>query len=141
MSWVVVVQLTPADAAYSASIEQLRAAARAAAEELSKLVPHASEVVSLAGDAGALLSGPPPSPRPPAGGERASARLHLFSAVGYIAVLLLLGGVGFGELYVGRPTFGAWGDYFALLAWGFGAEATRASVAQAAKGLWLPGIS
>jgi hypothetical protein len=39
-------------------------------------------------------------------------------------------GSGFNQLYVENPTFGAnpWKDYFALLAWGFGAEASRESI-------------
>jgi len=56
--------------------------------------------------------------------------------------VLLLAGAGFGELYVTRATFGsnAWGDYFSLLAWGFGAEATRAAITDLVRGWGLPGI-
>lgn len=34
----------------------------------------------------------------------------------------------------------AWGDYFALLVWGFGAEATRAAVTGMVRNWGLPGI-
>jgi len=91
------------------------------------------------------LLGAAPSARPlpedvrPSG---ARARLRLFTWVSYGVAVLLLAGAGFGELYVANSTFGAsvWGDYFALLAWGFGAEATRASITQMIQGWGLPGV-
>ena len=54
-------------------------------------------------------------------------RLAVFAWGSVILALLLLALVGFNELYANNPTFGAvWlTDYLALLAWGFGAEATR----------------
>ncbi|UBF28533.1 hypothetical protein K9N68_12025 [Kovacikia minuta CCNUW1] len=60
-------------------------------------------------------------------------RLQIFSFVGYLTTIAFLAGTGFNELYLQRPTFGADGlrDYFALLAWGFGAEATRSAVTNA----------
>jgi hypothetical protein len=63
-------------------------------------------------------------------------RLRAFSWVSYGLVILLLAGAGFAELYVGKATFGAnpWGDYLALLAWGFGAEVSRTAVANMLKG-------
>jgi hypothetical protein len=62
--------------------------------------------------------------------ERAHTRLRWFTRISYALVVALLAGIGFSELYVAKPTFGAnaWGDYFALLAWGFGAEFTTASI-------------
>ena len=58
------------------------------------------------------------------------------------AALPFLAGAGFAELYIANPTFGAnaWGNYFALLAWGLGAEATRAAVAQMVRSWALPGV-
>ena len=63
-------------------------------------------------------------------------RLAVFAWGSVILALLLLALVGFNELYANNPTFGAvWlTDYLALLAWGFGAEATRASVTNLVQG-------
>jgi hypothetical protein len=65
-----------------------------------------------------------------------SMRLAIFAWGSVILALLLLALVGFNELYANNPTFGAvWlTDYLALLAWGFGAEATRASVTNLVQG-------
>lgn len=72
----------------------------------------------------------------------AARRLRCFTWASYGIVVALLAGAGFGELYVANGTFGAnaWGDYFALLAWGFGAEATRAAVTEVVRGWGLPGL-
>lgn len=88
----------------------------------------------------------PPGIRPAApdtAARGAEARLQLFMWVSYGVVLVLLAGAGFNELYVASATFGAngWSDYFALLAWGFGAEATRAAVAELVQGWQLPGVA
>lgn len=74
--------------------------------------------------------------------QRARLRLQIFSAGSYAIAVILLAGVGFLELYVNNPTFGAtpWTDYFSLLAWGFGAEATRDSVTKVLQG-WVPGMA
>jgi len=66
---------------------------------------------------------------------QAGKRLRWFTGLSYVVAVLLLAGAGFGELYLAQATFGAspWGDYFALLAWGFGAEATRASITDLVK--------
>ncbi len=75
-------------------------------------------------------------------GEGAGARLKWFWRVSYATAVIILAGVGFGELYVLKPTFGAnwWTDYFALLAWGFGAEATRAAVIDWMRGQGVVGL-
>jgi len=91
------------------------------------------------------LLGAAPSARPlPEDGRPSGARvrLRLFTWASYGIAVLLLAGAGFGELYIANATFGAsvWGDYFALLAWGFGAEATRASITQMVQGWGLPGV-
>ena len=90
-----------------------------------------------------LLAGSPAgAPAAEAQAADARVRLRLFTWGSYIVAVALLAGAGFGELYVVRPAFGAapWGDYFALLAWGFGAEATRAAVADMVRGWGLPGV-
>jgi hypothetical protein len=71
----------------------------------------------------------------------ARTRLRVFIWGSYAIAVALLAGAGFGELYVANSTFGAnaWGDYFALLAWGFGSEATRAAVTEMIKGWGLMG--
>jgi hypothetical protein len=68
-------------------------------------------------------------------------RLKLFSWVSGAIATLLLAGTGFNQLYISNPTFGAnpWTDYFTLLAWGFGAEATRESITKVVRDLDLAG--
>lgn len=70
----------------------------------------------------------------------AKSRLRWFEVATYAAALILLGGTGFNEVYVKKLTFGAelWSDYFALLIWGFGAEATRDSVTSTLRGWGTP---
>lgn len=60
-------------------------------------------------------------------------RLQIFSIAGYLATIAFFAGTGFNQLYLESPTFGANGikDYFALIAWGFGAEATRNAITNA----------
>jgi hypothetical protein len=72
----------------------------------------------------------------------AGRRLRWFTGVSYAIALLFLIGAGFNQLYVDNLTFGAnpWKDYFALLAWGFGAEATRDSITKMVQGWGLQGI-
>ncbi len=74
--------------------------------------------------------------------EDAGKRLKWFKWATYALALLFLAGTGFGELYITKPTFGAnrWTDYFALLAWGFGAEATRAAVTGLMKSWGVAGM-
>ncbi len=91
------------------------------------------------------LLAPAPSARPLTTEEEvtgARARLRLFTWATYAIAVAFLAGAGFSELYIPNAAFGAnaWGDYFALLAWGFGAEATRAAIVQLARGWGLPGI-
>lgn len=64
-------------------------------------------------------------------------RLAIFTALGYVIMVVALAGAGFSELYIAKASFGAnaWGDYFALLGWGFAAEATRVSVTEMLRGL------
>lgn len=67
-------------------------------------------------------------------GESPGARWRLwaFQGMSYVVTFAVLLGAGYSQLYAARPTFGAGGvaDYAALLAWGFGAEATRESLAK-----------
>ncbi len=60
-------------------------------------------------------------------------RLQMFSIAGYLATIAFFAGTGFNQLYLESPTFGSNGikDYFALIAWGFGAEATRNAITNA----------
>lgn len=64
--------------------------------------------------------------------QSAKSRLQAFSWLYYAISLFLLAGAGFNQLYVSKPTFGAnpFPDYFALIAWGFGSEVTRESIAK-----------
>ena len=100
---------------------------------------------ALSGATFSLLS-PPPSARaltPEQEADRAQWRLRLFTVASIVIALVLLAGAGFIELYVNKPAFGAsvWGDYFTLLAWGFGTEATRSAVTDLVRSWNLPGMS
>jgi len=68
--------------------------------------------------------------------SNAQRRLKAFTWLTYALAVGFLAFAGFGELYLGDPIFGAnfWGDYSALMAWGFGAEASRASITDMVKG-------
>lgn len=60
----------------------------------------------------------------------AGRRLRWFTWLTYAIAVILLALAGFVELYATSPDFGTNGiaDYFGLLAWGFGAEATRSAI-------------
>lgn len=142
-------ELTPGDTeAYEALESDLDAA-------LDKLAQEATQPRGVIKAASALegrglginlreLLGPPPSAREITKESTTGAvrRLRRFTWASYAIAIALLAGAGFGELYVGNATFGAeaWGDYFALLAWGFGAEASRAAITEMVRGWNLPGI-
>jgi hypothetical protein len=74
--------------------------------------------------------------------QKANRRLRVFVWTSYAIAVTFLAGAGFIELYGDKPTFGAnpWRDYFTLLAWGFGAEATRDAVTRTVQNWQLPGI-
>jgi hypothetical protein len=74
--------------------------------------------------------------------QQAGVRLRLFLWTSYAIAVVFLAGAGFVELYADKPKFGAapWRDYFALLAWGFGAEAARDAVTKTVKNWQLPGM-
>ena len=124
----------------------------AALEQVKLLVPSSVGDEVLLRDAGATafgtpkglpqmeswLSAPPTIyvqslPEKVAG---ARSRLRWFTWLTYAFAVIFLALAGFVELYGGRLDFGANGitDYFTLLVWGFGAEATRASVAEMVQG-------
>lgn len=69
-------------------------------------------------------------------------RLLVFNALSYVIAIFLLANAGYAQLYVGNNTFGNKGiiDYFSLLAWGFGAEATRETIARVLQEWKLPGF-
>jgi len=71
---------------------------------------------------------------------QAARNLKWFNWVSRAIAITLLAWLGMNELYGSNPTFGAdlLKDYFALLAWGFGAELTRESVVRATQDLGLP---
>ncbi len=83
------------------------------------------------------LMSPPPAARPfeIEAAEKAANYLTWFKIATYALTVIFLAGAGFIELYMTKPAFGAnrWSDYLALLVWGFGAEATRASIAELMK--------
>jgi hypothetical protein len=65
----------------------------------------------------------------------AGTRLRIFTAITYAVAVILLALAGYVELYVARNDFGSntVADYFGLLAWGFGAEATRSAITDMVK--------
>lgn len=74
--------------------------------------------------------------------SKAGVRLKLFTGTSYAIAVIFLAGAGFSQLYIDNPTFGAnpWKDYFALMAWGFGAEATRDAITKVVQSWNLPGL-
>lgn len=68
--------------------------------------------------------------------SKAETRLQWFFYGTYAIAVLLLAWAGFEKLYVARPDFGLSpsSDYFSLLLWGFGVEATRASIIELIQG-------
>jgi uncharacterized protein YigA (DUF484 family) len=72
----------------------------------------------------------------------ARARWRLF-AVNWLSrsiAIVMLSWAGLNQLYATKPTFGVdpFTDYFALLAWGVGAETTRSSVVKVIQDLGVP---
>lgn len=137
-------ELDPADGnAYAAlknqvsdGVAQIHAAAQAATDEiqqgdnakgllgnsLSRLNFLTAPTLVDTGDEGQIIT--------------ANRNLRIFALVSYAVAIGLLAGAGFTQLYIARPDFGAnaWGDYFALLAWGFGVEASRSTVVELIRG-------
>ena len=76
------------------------------------------------------------------GFRQANLNLKIFAWTSYIVALILLIGAGFNEMYLKNETFGErpFEDYFSLLAWGFGAEASREAIANAVAGWGLSGL-
>lgn len=74
--------------------------------------------------------------------QEAGLRLQVFTLSSYAIAIIFLAGAGFSQLYVDNPTFGAnpWKDYFGLMAWGFGAEATRDAITKVIQSWELPGL-
>jgi hypothetical protein len=133
-------QIQPAELAQDGT---LVAEMEGAIAEMSQLVAQKSGTLVMAKG---ILSIPHLAPAPsarPLSWERevsgAGIRLRWFTGVSYAIALLFLTGAGFNQLYVENPTFGAnpWQDYFALLSWGFGAEATRDSITKMIQGWGL----
>ncbi len=70
-------------------------------------------------------------------------RLWLLPIVTFALAVVLVGGFGFEETYIKNPTFGAnpWSDYLAVFVWGFGAQASAASVASLLSKWRVPGFT
>ena len=111
--------------------------------------PTSSATRGLAGRSpGEILNQVQPLPPGPAissvfhskGVAQADRNLRWFNRVSRVVAIALLAWLGMTELYGSNATFGAnpMRDYFALMAWGFGAELTRESVLRATQDLGLP---
>ena len=74
--------------------------------------------------------------------RKANLNLKIFAWLSYAIALILLVGAGFNEMYLKQETFGEkpFADYFSLLAWGFGAEASRDAISKAIEGWGLAGL-
>ena len=135
--------LQPADAAESS---RLQTEVDGAIAELSQLIVEQSPTAAVSkGVATVPFMAPAPAARSltwEEQGVKAGKQLRLFTWTSYAIALLFLTGTGFNQVYVDNPTFGAnpWKDYFTLLAWGFGAEATRDSITKMLQGWSLPGL-
>lgn len=72
--------------------------------------------------------------------SKANRRLKILTFATHVIAIGLLAWAGMVELYENNPTFGSspMGDYFVLIAWGFGAEVTRESVVKAIRDLSVP---
>lgn len=72
--------------------------------------------------------------------QQARSRKFIFQYASFAVAVALLAGAGFQELYLSSATFGSnpWADYFTLLAWGFGAEATRGAITELVRGWDVP---
>ncbi len=143
-------RLTTLDPDDSAAYLTLENDVNAALREVQMLAPTGDSLRDAAATAFGLPVPKSPAPReslltsPPnthvqsvaekiAGAGR---RLQWFTWLTYAVAVIALALAGFMELYGARLDFGAngIGDYFTLLAWGFGAEATRASIAEMVQG-------
>lgn len=109
---------------------------RTALQEIRKQIPANNAAFSAAPEEESL---PLPGNEPVL---RARTTLIIFKTVSYVVALGMLIWIGWNELYLAKPTFGAnTNDYFALFAAGFGIEASRASVLSGIKSWGLPGLS
>lgn len=114
--------------------------------ELSQLIAQQSPTAAVSKSVATVpFMAPAPSARSltwEEQGVKAGKQLRLFNWTSYAIALTFLAGAGFGQLYVDNPTFGAnpWKDYFALLAWGFGAEASREAITKVVQGWGLQGL-
>lgn len=122
--------------------QELQSDVKAAIAELESLVPQSGRGIETE-----MPKPVPPAPPtlPPTIENQATGakvRLQIFSITSYAIALTLLAGAGFIELYVAKATFGAnyWSDYFTLLAWGFGAEATRESITKVVRDWGIVGL-
>ena len=72
--------------------------------------------------------------------NKAAFKMRWVNRLSQVVAITLLAWLGMTELYGNNATFGAdpLRDYFAIIAWGFGAELTRESVLRATQDLGLP---
>ncbi len=70
--------------------------------------------------------------------DYAEVRLTIFSASAWLATMAVLVWTGMEQLYWSKPTFGSGSDYFTLLGWGFGSNASSSTIVQAFNGSSKP---
>ncbi len=132
--------LAPDNEADCAALQgEIEAAIAAVQELLAQRAPVGAKGSAGAAVAALVQVAPAPSAGPldlAALAPGARWRLFLFTLATSIIAVAFLALAGFNELYTANATFGAagLGDYLALLAWGFGAEASRAAILEMVRG-------
>jgi hypothetical protein len=142
--------LSPDESSFQEWTSTIKEAKASLEKDIAESVePTSSATRGLAGRSpGEILNQVQPLPPGPAissvfhskGVAQADRNLRWFNRVSRVVAIALLAWLGMTELYGSNATFGAnpMRDYFALMAWGFGAELTRESVLRATQDLGLP---
>ncbi len=101
-------------------LDQLQGQVTEMVTQLSLEYPHSTPTVTLPSPPVMTIQRVQPTPLD-------QTRLQVVRGIRTAIALVFLAGAGWIILYVDNPTYGAqpWKDYLALMAWGFGAEATR----------------
>lgn len=77
---------------------------------------------------------------PTIGDDFAPLRLSLWTIAFYVIGMFMLLYVGLNELYLKDDDFGNFADYFSLVLWGFGSQATTAEIMKLTSSWQLPGL-
>lgn len=99
-------------------------------------------LITLIGQNGAVAQAYSPSEEklPPIGDPQAVLRLRMVTLTMYAVGILGLIYAGLSALYLNDDDFGKFTDYFALVVWGFGSQATTSAVGKILASWNLPGF-